>query len=276
MGLGSLFGGGGSNKTSSSVTIPSWLKKDVRPLYKESARLGMEISKQPYQRYGGQRVADINSGMRSAISGIQGNVNNPLLGQAKGYASDVSSGKYLNNNPYLQGVVDISKRGVTDSYNKTMRPQMEANMARQNAFGGSGWMEANRDINEQLSQSLADAEMGLRYQDYGTERGYQDRSAQLLQSLAGQDLANQQAALSASDLERQQQQAQIDANYGDFTEERDWLFRALQGLQGGLGNVSGIYGQSGTSGSSGGNVLGNAMGAFGSLGQGYAAFKGAK
>lgn len=267
---GILGGGGGKQSSTTSVNIPKWLKPIVKPLYQQSATIGQQIAAQPYQRYGGQRVADITPGMRSAISGIQGNVNNPMLAQSKGYTSDVLGGKYLKGNPYLEDVLSSSRRGITDTFNKTMRPQMEANLARQGAFGGSGWQQANADMSQQLAQQLADLEGNLRYQDYGTERGYQNQAAGQATNLAGIDLSNLQAALSASDIDRQKQQAELDAQYGDFTEQRDWLFRALQGLQGGLGNVSGLYGQTGTSkGGGGSSGLAGLLGGAGQLLAGY-------
>jgi hypothetical protein len=260
MGLGSLFGGKKKQKNTSSqeTTIPSWLRPSVEPLYKQSASIAQQIASQPYQRYGGQRVADINPGMRTAITGIQGNVNNPMLNASKGYTSDVLSGKYMQGNPYLQDVINKSTKDITSSFQKSALPQMQSNLARQGAFGGSGWSQANRDINEGFAESLADTISNLRYQDYGQERGYMDQSSGRAADLSQIDLGNLQAALSASDIDRQRQQQQMDVDYGDFTEQRDWLFRALQGLQGGLGNVEGLYGKTGTtSGSGGGNLLGS-------------------
>jgi len=322
MGLGSLFGGG-SSKATSSVTIPKWLQKEVKPLYKESARVGMQIAQQPYQRYTGQRVARPGEQMagnlraagdmpNAAIYGDAASMGKNIMGgsfdlglntdnyrKATGYTGDVLSGKYMSGNPYLQDVINKSSRGVTDTFNKTMLPQAQANLARQNAFGGSGWMQANRDMESDLAQQLADMESTLRYQDYGQERSYMDKAVSDAMAQQGMqtdiERANQAArlsgvnlglecesarnaalrqALESGDYQRQLDQQQIDADYGDFQEERDWLFRALQGLQGGLGNVQGMYGRTQSGSGGGSNVLGNMAGAFGSLGQGYAAFGG--
>ena len=318
MGLGSLFGGGSSKQSqSSSVSIPSWLKKDVKPLYKESARLGMEIAKQPYQRYGGQRVAGINPAMRTAMQGIYdapnaaayGDASNLARGMtggqydvgqganygaAKRYTGDVLAGKYMSGNPYLDDVLGKTKRGITESFQKSAMPQMQSNLARQGAFGGSGWAQANQDLFGELAETLGDTESQMRYQDYGVERGYMDKAiSDALQqqgydeSLARGNLSARERgaglglttqgqregalgqAMQAGDLERTLAQQQMDVDYGDFTEERDWLFRALQGLQGGLGNTEGLYGRTGTGGGSGG---GNLLGSLGQLAGGAGMF----
>ena len=285
-----LNGSGDKQKASSSVTIPKWLKPLVRPLYEQSSAIGQQIGNQAYSKYGGQRVADVNSGMQNAITGLSNSPNSAAYrnasdlgsrmssggfnnqanyGAGKQLTGDTLSGKYINNNPYLQDVINSTSRGVTDNFSKTMRPQMDANMQRQNAFGGSGWQQSNNDMNASLAQQLADSEGQMRYNNYATERGYQNQAigdaanqqafdysvdqgnianqmagANLGLSTQGQQDTAYQNALSANDIYRQRDQAQMDINNADFNEQRDWLFRALQGVQGGLGNASQLYGNS--------------------------------
>lgn len=337
--------GGGSQ--SISVKMPKWLEEIHRPIYTEMGAIGQKIANQPYKAYSGDRVANmpqsmknnllkmgkagkssifgeaINFGRNMANNGMAGvagvdalkyQLNDPNYQKAKGYTGDVLSGKYINSNPYLEGIVDKSKRGVTDTFNKTMLPQQQANLARAGAFGGSGWNQANQDMYGELSQALSDAEMGTRYQDYGVERGYMDKAVSdamnqqgmeyqtalgnqaSLESKYGRDIAERdaqqaakerginlglstdaqrlqalQSAIGAGDYRRGVRQQELDADYGDFTEERDWLFRALQGLQGGIGNSSSLYGQKGKGGG-GGNTLGQLgqfAGGLGSLFTGW-------
>ena len=321
--MDSIMGGGGGGKTTSSVTIPKWLKPIVKPLYQRSAAIGTQIGNQAYSKYGGQRVADINSGMQNAITGLSNSpgsaayrdagalgarmagggmnyqANQPNYNASKALTGDTLSGKYINNNPYLQDVINSTSRGVTDNFSKTMRPQMDANMQRQNAFGGSGWQQSNNDMNASLAQQLADSEGQMRYNNYATERGYQNQAigdaanqqafdysvdqGNIANQMAGanlglstqdrQDTAYQNA-LSANDIYRQRDQAQMDINNADFNEQRDWLFRALQGVQGGLGNASQLYGQSGKGGGGGGSGIAGLLGGAGQLMSGYGAMKG--
>lgn len=271
MSLGTLLGGGGGGgKASSSTTIPKWLKPIVKPLYIQSANIGGQIANQGYTKYGGQRVAGLNSGQQDAITGINNNRFNPLSMQSKQYTSDTLAGKNLQGNPYLEGMIGVGNKSIADNYNKTLRPQMDANIARQGAFGGSGWMQANNDMNQQLAEQLANNDTTNRFNNYNMERGYQNQAAGDAANWSNQDLAGQQAALQANSLQQGLDQQQMDINNADFNEQRDWLFRALQGLQGGLGNVEGLYGKSGKSSGDGNQGL---VGMAGSLGNAYSEFK---
>jgi hypothetical protein len=260
--------GGGDEKQSqtSSVDIPEWMRPYVEPLYKQSARIGGRIANQKYKPYQGNRVSAVTPGQQRMVSGIYQNLNNPLVNKATNYTSNVIGGKFMQGNPYLEGMLDQGKKGITDSFNKTMRPQMDANIARQNAFGGSGWAQANRDMNSDLASQLSDMETQMRYQNYATEMGRRDNAVNDARGLSTDRLANMKDAISGSNLFRDVEQKQYDVDYGDFEEQRDWLFRALQGLQGGLGNAQGTYGRTQTGNIQGGdNLLGNILGAAGAV-----------
>lgn len=293
-GLSSLLGGSSKSKSSQSASIPGWLKADAKPLYTQSAQIGQQIANQQYQKYTGARVADVNKGMQSGINGLSsapdsaaysraqalaGGNGSEQYGMARKLTGDTLSGKYLQGNPYLDDVVNKSTRDITSKFQSTTMPQMQANLARQGAFGGSAWAQSNRDMNSDFNQQLTDAVTGLRYQDYNTERGYQNQAIgdavnqEMNQVNLGLSAQQQQEnayqnAIGANDIYRQRDQAQIDADYGDYTEQRDWLFRALQGLGGGIDNIEGLYGKNATS-SGGGNVLSGGLQLIGGAGKAY-------
>jgi len=325
---GGLFGGGDTEQTTQQqVQIPDWLLPYAKPAYIQSAQIGSKIAAQPYQAYGGQDVARMSPGQKNALSGLYRspnasayNTRNPIYNSgsslfntnksiynpnnqtytrdknfklAERYTNKVLSGDYMKGNPYLQGMINRTKRGVTDSFMKSAKPEMQANMARQGAFGGSGWVQQNQDMYGELADQLGDVESDMRFQNYATERGYRDKAVSdaLTQDMSDLDfmrarIGAQQAgigahqaglgveeakiraqqakedslqnALSAGELSRGINQKQLDVNRADWEEKRDWLFRALQGLQGGLGNTEAMYGRTGTSeGSGGGNLLGS-------------------
>lgn len=287
-GLSSLLGGGGSQKSSQSTSIPGWLKKDAKPLYTQSAQIGQQIANQPYQKYTGARVANVPQGMMAAISGLSDAPNSSAYtntsdqyNSAKRLTGDTLSGKYMQGNPYLQDVLDKSARGITNNFQKTIMPQQQANLARQGAFGGSAWAQANKDMNSSLAQSLADSETDLRYQNYATERGYQNQAIGDALQQENYGLSQQQAreqayqnAIGANDIYRQRDQAQIDADYGDYTEQRDWLFRALQGLGGSIDNIEGLYGKNAKTSGGGGNALSGGLQLVAGAGKAYNAWGG--
>lgn len=80
----------------------------------------------------------------------------PLLSAANQYATDVLSGRYLDQgNPYLQGMIDQTDRSVTDRVNSQ--------------FGAAGRTGGAQHY-QGLATDLANAENQIRYQDYGNER----------------------------------------------------------------------------------------------------------
>lgn len=103
-------------------------------------------------------VQNISNQLTGAFPGLlqQATTQSPLMGAANGYATDVLNGKYLGQgNPYLSGMIDQTDRSVSDRVNST--------------FGAAGRTGGTQHV-AALGQSLADAENGLRYSDYGNER----------------------------------------------------------------------------------------------------------
>ena len=81
---------------------------------------------------------------------------NPNLTAANGYVGDVLGGKFLDaGNPYLQGMIDTTNNSVMDRVNAI--------------FSRSGQTGSSRQMGE-LGARLAEAENGLRFQNYNTER----------------------------------------------------------------------------------------------------------
>jgi len=110
-------------------------------------------------------VQNMANSLSGAFPGLlqQATTTSPLMGAANGYATDVLNGKYLGQgNPYLNNMIDQTDRSVSDRVNST--------------FGAAGRTGGTQHA-QVLGQSLADAENGLRYNDYTTER------ANMLQAL---------------------------------------------------------------------------------------------
>lgn len=149
----------GGSKTKSTTTVaPSAEYKG----YIDSAASQIQPAFQQAQANNQGLLARINE----AIPGLQGS-----FGQANDYYSSVLGGKYLNGNPYLEGMIDQTGRSVTDRVNSAIGSRGQT--------GGS----AHSGI---LARELADAENKLRYGDYATERGYMDAAASGIGSSAAQ------------------------------------------------------------------------------------------
>jgi len=107
-------------------------------------------------------------------------IDNPAMGAANGYTSDVLSGKYLSGNPNLQAIIDSTNSDVANKVNGAIGMR-----------GGAGGSAQARI----LARELAKNEAGLRYQDYSTERGYQDKGVADAATLSGANAGNIQALL---------------------------------------------------------------------------------
>jgi hypothetical protein len=98
----------------------------------------------------------------------------PQIEKGVGFFGDVMDGKYLQNNPYLEGIV---QRGESDAADQVASRYSGAGRY------GSGYGQAA------MAREVADAGNRIRYQDYGTERGYQQQApgqqAGLIGSLVG-------------------------------------------------------------------------------------------
>jgi hypothetical protein len=91
----------------------------------------------------------------------------PQVDRAASYFGDVMGGQYLDGNPHLQGVIDSSNRDIADSVNSQFMDRF-----------GSGYHTKT------LTNGLAENENRLRYQDYASERGYQDAAARAIPGVA--------------------------------------------------------------------------------------------
>lgn len=126
-------------------------------------------------------IANISSALQSNMPQVLAStLNNPTLGAANAYANDVLSGKYLNGNPNLQGLIDNTNSDVVNRTNAAIGTR-----------GGAGG-SAQAQI---LARELAKNETALRYQDYSTERGYQDKGVADATALSGANAGNIQALL---------------------------------------------------------------------------------
>lgn len=101
---------------------------------------------------------------------------------AQGLVNDTLAGKYLNGNPYLDGMINKSRENITNSVSSQ--------------FAGAGRYGSDYNVGE-LSRQLADAENQMRFANYAQERGYQDNAVGQAQQLMGgsQGLLNNAAEL---------------------------------------------------------------------------------
>lgn len=99
-------------------------------------------------------LSEIGSGLMSAYKNYADTMGDGLTG-AKSYVGNVLGGKYMEGNPYLQGVIDTTNESVADRINAL--------------FSQAGQTGSSRQIGE-LGKQLSAAENNLRYQNYSDEQ----------------------------------------------------------------------------------------------------------
>lgn len=128
-------------------------------------------------------VADNSAGLAQMSRDMQGYAgtlgsrifgSNPLTDQAKAHASAVLGGTYLNGSPQLDNAVSLARSNAFDTVNS--------------GFGRSG-MAGGTTHGGALGRGIAQAEMGLRYNDLLTQQQRMDAMANNAGSINVSDLA---------------------------------------------------------------------------------------
>lgn len=212
-GGGLILGDGGGNNntgtTSSSSSIPDWAKGYAKDTLYNAGQL-TDINKNPYKTYEAPRIAGFSPMQEQAQSGAAN-----LSAGPQAFAQNV--GSYMS--PYMQNVVDVSKREATRQ-SGIMGQQQQAQAAQAGAFGGSrdAIMRAERERN--LGQQLGDI------QDKGMQSAFDSASNQFRQGLT-QDVAINQLQNQYGGQQQQQAQKGLDIGYQDFLNQQNYPYKQL-------------------------------------------------
>lgn len=206
--------------TTTQITdIPDWLKPRAKDALSKAEAL-TDINQNPYQKYGGQRVADFSGLQKTAM----GNVANP-----EAWGKNVEG--FMS--PYMENVVKRQQQNALDQYG-AQAGAVNAKAAQMGAFGGSGIAlqraAGNRDLQRQLGDISA--------------TGYQNAFQQANQQ-ANTNLA-QQTQLGA--LQQQNAQQRLDVDYNNFLEQKNYPYQqlsyylnAIRGVPMGMNSTSQVY-----------------------------------
>lgn len=132
-----------------------------------------------------QSVADIIAGRQPQASALDRDMRlaasrnrvsydgpNDIIGgeSSQDYVDRVLAGEFLNSNPYIDDMARLARENAFNDVSS--------------AFGRSG-MTRSTGFGDALGSGIADAESGLRFNAYNTERGFQDSAARLGFDFAG-------------------------------------------------------------------------------------------
>lgn len=262
-------GGGGSSK---NTTYTSSLPEYAKPYFQDVMGRAQRESVQPYQPYGGERVAGFtpaqelgqNMMLQTAMGGTPSAMTagqqgaGYALGQAMGfsydptqfYAPQVSAGQLGQQldagdlatvqrfmSPYQQAVIDQEKQAAARDYQIAQQAR-NAQAVGAGAFGGTRQAVADAEAQRNLMAQL----QGI--QTTGLQSSF-DRAQQALQAQRAAEMqagtTNIQAALQAA---QANQAALMDAQKGT---EASRQFGAQAGLEaiGQMGNLSQLLGSMG-------------------------------
>jgi hypothetical protein len=225
--------------TTTVQNFPEW----AIPYAQEFLGRAGQVADLPYQPYTGQTVAQLNPYQLGGYDAIAARAvgGSPVSDAASGEITRTLQGGYLNNNPHLEGMIDLASRDV-------MR-NMDTLSARSGSFGNSG-------VNESTMRGLADVATGIRGQDYARERGYMQSALGMAPTIANQDYFDAQQLLSAGQGLQGQEQRNLTDAYSRWQEAQGYPQQQL----GTLGRALGLnYGSSSTG--PGANNFANALGA---------------
>ena len=243
--------GGDTTTSTTTSSLPAYFDPYMRDMLKKAK----QVTSQPYQAYGGERLADFSSDTNAAFDmvrqqagagtpGIDAGIN--AATGAAGYQANQIPGTDLSPyfNPFTENVLDVQKNRAQQTFEEQQAGR-DASAVQAGAFGGDRRFVqdslARRDLNTQLQDIEA---TGLRDMfDRGTALFQNDETNRRLgaglgldaASLLGQlgntknDIAlrNAEALSGVGAKTQQRQQAGLDMAYKDFTNQRDYPSQQL-------------------------------------------------
>lgn len=163
------------------------------------------------------------------------------LGPESDIGYDTAVGSWLNSNPYIDQVVQNTTNQITDNYNKSYIPKAMSDFAGSGRFGSGLFQKTMADTQSQMNKDVANSANQTYYNNYNTERGFQEEARNRL----GQqyDPLNRNSQYS-SILNGGQSQSVDYANQQN--REKPGLTGTISAAQQGLGSIMGLAGSLGT------------------------------
>lgn len=274
-----LFDSSGTTTTSTNSNV-----NFLQPYWQSWLQNLSNITPQSMPVYQGPTVAPLNQNQNTAIDMSQQLATNgtPTYNAATSAIQQQAGGvanPYMGNGPEFQNLVNGVNQNMTDAYRTGTAAQTDAAMARQGAYGGSGYNQLTAQNNKALASAIGNTDAGLAYQNYQNSGNLfnQDQNRQLQASQLG--LASQGTDLNAINnlagmggLQQGQTQNVQDAMQNYFNQNVQAPFASSSILGNGLSQAGGAPAStSTTTGAGQGSTLANLLGLFG---LGYGIFGG--
>lgn len=227
---------GGQTSTTTSGP-PEWLSQYGPGI---AEMIGGSIG-QPYEPYGGRRVAPLSPMQQGALYGAEGAMwGSPGTQAGEEYAYNTMMGGSVN--PFMDQVAGRVRGQVTDAYHDATS-RNSAVFNRPGSFGSSAHRQEQDVTDTNLSRGLGDALSGVYERGFEADQGRRMQAAQFSQQASNNALSRFGQGLQLGDIERGYGQTLLDSAYGDFTEARDYPWSQLERAARVAGPMKGGAGQ---------------------------------
>lgn len=208
----------GGNDTVTQTNFPDW----AVPYAQNFLGRSQQVADLPYTPYQGSTVAQLNPYQTGAFDAIAQRAyqGSPVNSAASDELTKTLSGDYLNNNPYLDQLVNQSQNDVMN--------QFQGVEARAGSFGNAG-------VTEAMSRGLGNVSAQIRGADYANERNRMTSAIGLAPTIANQDYLDAEQLLRAGQGYQTQEQLNLDDQYKRFQEAQNYPKEQLGTLGKALG-----------------------------------------
>jgi len=278
MSWAAVVGGGigliGSMSDDGGQTVQNSVPPEFSGLAQNVADRGNQIGNMPFSPYPYSQVAEFNP---YQYMGFDMGANQAMQGRLPGQAGDLASktltGGFLNQNPYLDSVINSTLGDVTNQFNTSVAPSMAATAMKSGSFGNTGYAEAEQNERNNLAKTLGGISSGMRSGAYDAERNRQMGVLQMAPQTSSLGYQGADYLQGIGGTMQQQGQNNLNSWYNQFQQAQEWPFKTYDAMMAPFGrNIGSTQTQSGPSGNPvaglmGGAMMGNKMGGmFGSMG----------
>lgn len=193
---------------------PAWMQ----PYQLGFLQQAQDVANMPYQQYQQPLVADMNGLQQQAINGVQQLATNgdPTMNAANKTLQANISGQNLGGNPYLNSQINLAQSDAVRNWNQMAAPAWDTAQQRSGSYGNAGLAEMQNTARDMTQRNIGQIGSNMLYQNYNDAANRQQQSLGLAPTYANQNY-NALGALNAAGGQVQaQDQANINANYGQF------------------------------------------------------------
>lgn len=239
--------GGGSSST--QFQPPDY----TQDLWKNYTNLAGQIASTPMSSYQGMTVAPMNGTQQAAVDMTTDRAMNgaPDLNQARGAMGDMAGGAYVNSNPYVNSpyvdrVIQDNAQQMANANQAGTAAQTDSAFARQGAFGGSAYQNAQQQNTQGLNTAVG--QMANQYQlqnatlgsqSYQNDMGNMVNAANTTGNLSQDDWKSIQAMMGVGNDQQTYQQNLLNASQNAFNQQQQYPYSQLDYLGNALSRASG-------------------------------------